>query len=153
MNLNEEVERITMDYGIFGTYLIGTELWNFGELPLIPDGYSLYKVNSDKDVEIVRDIMKVRNLKIDKLYPNSKNEVNLELNDYESRCFFTMLFFENVFNFWCGKNTEVKYDQHNKSDLANFDLFSFDLWAWVRGEISTKKLKQSSLDFEKAVTK
>lgn len=153
MNLNEVIEHITRNYGVFGTYLIGTELGTFGDLPSIPDGYMFYKVNSDEDVENVKNMMKIENSEIDELYPDSENEIHLELDDYECRCFLTMLLFENVFNYWCGKNTRIKYNPSNNSCLALYDLFSMDLWKWIKDEISTKELKKSALQFEKEVKK
>ena len=153
MDLKELIDYITKNYGIFGTYLIGTELKTFGNLPSMPDGYMFPKLNCDKDIENVKNIIKIENTEIDKLYPNSDNKVHLTLDDYESRCFLTMLLFENVFNYWCGKNTKIKYDSTNDSHLADFDNFTMELWNWIRDEISTEQLKYVALNFKKAVKK
>lgn len=153
MNLNELIDNVTKNYGIFGTYLIGTELGAFGRLPLIPDGYMFYKIDCDKDVEYVKNMMKIENLEIDKLYPNSDNEIHLSLDDYESRCFLTMLLFENVFNYWCGKNIKIKYDPTNNTYLADFDNLTMELWNWIRDEISTKQMKNIALSFKDEVRK
>ena len=107
MKIKKIIDYVTEDYGIFGTYLIGSELETFGDIPTIPDGYILYKVNCDENIKNVKHIMKLKNEKIDELYPNSENEIRIALDDYESRCFLAMLFFENVFNYWCGKYTKI----------------------------------------------
>lgn len=151
MNLKELIEHITDGYGIFGTYLIGTELSTLGDLPAIPDGYMFYKVDCDKDVENVKNMMKIENNKIDELYPNAEDEIHLSLDDYESRCFLTALLFENVFNYWCGKNTRIKYEFDDKTKLSEYDIFGMELWNWIRDEISTDELKNSALNFKKAV--
>ena len=44
MKIKKIIDYVTQDYGIFGTYLIGSELETFGDLPTIPDGYMFYKV-------------------------------------------------------------------------------------------------------------
>ena len=151
MNLKELTKHITKGYGIFGTYLIGTELNTLGDLPSIPDGYMFYKIDCDEDVETVKNMMKIKNEEIDKLYPNAEDEIHLSLDDYESRCFLTVLLFENVFNYWCGKNTRIKYDFDNKAKLSKFDIFGMELWSWIRDEISTDELKNSALNFKKVV--
>lgn len=151
MNLKELIEHITDGYGIFGTYLIGTELSTLGDLPAIPDGYMFYKVDCDKDVENVKNMMKIENNKIDELYPNAEDEIHLSLDDYESRCFLTALLFENVFNYWCGKNTRIKYEFDDKTKLSEYDILGMELWNWIRDEISTDELKNSALNFKKAV--
>lgn len=151
MNLKELIEHITDGYGIFGTYLIGTELSTLGDLPAIPDGYMFYKVDCDKDVENVKNMMKIENDKINELYPNAEDEIHLSLDDYESRCFLTALLFENVFNHWCGKNTRIKYKFDDKTKLSEYDIFGMELWNWIRDEISTDELKNSALNFKKAV--
>lgn len=38
MKIKKIIDYVTQDYGIFGTYLIGSELETFGDLPTIPDG-------------------------------------------------------------------------------------------------------------------
>lgn len=151
MNLKESIKHITYDYGIFGTYLIGTELNTLGDLPIIPDGYVLYKVDCDKDVENIKIVMEFENAEIDELYPNSENEIHLTLDDYESRCFLTMLLFENVFNYWCGKNTRIRYEFDDKAKLFKFNILAMKLWNWIRDEISTDELKNSALNFKKEV--
>lgn len=151
MNLKELINHVTEDYGIFGTYLIGTELDTFGDLPAIPDGYMFYKVDCDEDVENVKNIMKIENEEIDELYPNADDVMHLSLDDYESKCFFTALLFENVFNYWCGENTRIKYETSDKSKLSKYDIFLMELWDWIRDEISTNELKNSALNFKKAV--
>lgn len=151
MNLKESIKHITYGYGIFGTYLIGTELCTLRDLPSIPEGYTFYKVDCDKDVEKVKNIMKIKNKRIDELYPNAENEIHLSLDDYESRCFLTALLFENIFNYWCGKDIGTKYEFDNKVKLSKFDIFAIKLWDWIRDEISTNELKNSALNFKKAV--
>ena len=151
MKIKKIIDYVTEDYGIFGTYLIGSELETFGDLPTIPDGYMLYKVNCDEDIKNVKHIMKLKNEKIDELYPNSENEIHISLDDYESRCFLAMLFFENVFNYWCGKYTKIIYDSKNNHNISAFDHLSMELWNWVRDEISTEQLKRAALNFKKAV--
>lgn len=151
MNLKELIDHVTENYGIFGTYLIGTEFGTFGDLPTIPDGYTFYKVDYDEDVENVKNMMKIENSKIDKLYPNSENEMHLTLDDYESKCFLTTLLFENVFNYWCGKNTKIKYESDDNEKSYKYYIFTMELWDWIRNEISTDELKKSALNFKKAV--
>lgn len=92
MKIKKIIDYVTQDYGIFGTYLIGSELETFGDLPTIPDGYMFYKVDCDEDIKNVKHIMKLENEEIDELYPNSENEIRIALDDYESRCFLAMLF-------------------------------------------------------------
>lgn len=151
MNLKELINHVTEGYGIFGTYLIGTELGTFGNLPTIPDGYMFYKVDCDEDVENVKNMMKIENEEIDELYPNADDEIHLSLDGYESRCFLTALLFENVFNYWCGKNTKIKYETNDKSKLSKYDIFVMELWDWVRDELSTDELKKYALNFKKVV--
>ena len=100
MNLKELINHVTEGYGIFGTYLIGTELGAFGDLPTIQDGYMFYKVDCDEDVENVKNIMKIENEEIDELYPNADDEIHLSLDDYESKCFLTALLFVVIFIFY-----------------------------------------------------
>ena len=151
MNLKELIDHVTENYGIFGTYLIGTEFGTFGDLPTIPDGYMFYKVDCDEDVENVKNMMKIENSKIDKLYLNSENEMHLTLDDYESKCFLTTLLFENVFNYWCGKNTKIIYESDDNEKSYKYYIFTMELWGWIRNEISTDELKKSALNFKKAV--
>lgn len=63
MNLKELIDCITKNYGVFGTYLIGSELDALGDLPDIPEGYMFYKVNCDEDVENVKNMMRVKKCK------------------------------------------------------------------------------------------
>ena len=150
MNLKELIEHVTENYGIFGTYVIGTEFETFGDLPTIPDGYMFYKIDCDEDVENIKNMMKIENLKIDKLFPNSENEMHITLDDYESKCFLTTLLFENVFNYWFGKNTKIKYESDDEK-LCKYYIFTMELWSWIRDEMSTDELKKSALNFKKAV--
>ena len=105
----------------------------------------------DENIKNVKDIMKLKNEKIDELYPNSENEIRIALDDYESRCFLAMLFFENVFNYWCGKYTKIIYDSKNNHNISAFDHLSMELLNWVRDEMLTEQLKRAALNFKKAV--
>ena len=110
-----------------------------------------YKVDCDEDVENVKNMMKIENEEIDELYPNADDEIHLSLDGYESKCFLTALLFENVFNYWCGKNTKIKYETNDKSKLSKYDIFVMELWDWVRDELSTDELKKYALNFKKVV--
>lgn len=151
MNLKELIDCITKNYGVFGTYLIGSELDALGDLPDIPEGYMFYKVNCDEDVENVKNMMRVKNAKINELYPNAENEIHLALDDYESKCFLTALLFENVFNYWYGKNTRIKYELDDNEKISEYDIFVMELWDWVRDELSIDELKKYALNFKKVV--
>lgn len=147
----DAINGITKNYGAFGTYLIGNEFMTVGGLPEIPDGYTLINVNNDNDVQTVKKIMMQMNKKIDELYPDGNEVFYLGKNDYEDKCFFTLLLFTNIFDYWFGCNTECTF-KNDDTDDYNFTLLQMQVWDWVKGKIKTKALKRTAADFNKAVT-
>lgn len=65
--------------------------------------------------------------------------------------FLTALLFENVFNYWYGKNTRIKYELDDNEKISEYDIFVMELWDWVRDELSTDELKKYALNFKKVV--
>lgn len=142
-----------MTYGIFGNYLLNMEMHSFRGLPPIPHGYTLWDVKSDKDINSVLNIMKIRNAEIDMKYPEESSGTLITLGGsaYDDECFFVMLWFNNIFDYWFGKR-EVKYVSNPHMD-ACFDDLCMNIWNWIRGEISTNKLKSISQNFYKEAIK
>lgn len=145
------INAITQNMGEFGTYLLGNELYTFGDLPDLPSDYTLYDVKTEKDINSVKNIMKIMNYEIDTLYPNSENEISMEMDDYECRCFLTSLLFTNIYDYWCGMNLSSKYIDNDMTITAYFDSLHSDVWSWVKDEISTDELKESAFEFRDKV--
>lgn len=142
-----------MTYGIFGTYLLNTEFQTFGTLPAIPYGYTLWDIKSDKDIDNVLNIMKIRNTEIDMKYPEESSGKAITLGDssYDDECFLVILWFTDIFDYWFGKKN-VKYISNPHMD-AYFDDLCMNVWKWIRGEIITNTLKRISLSFYKEAIK
>ena len=146
-----------MAYGIFGTYLLNSELQSISGmvrgLPPIPHDYTLWEVKNDNDVNTVLKMMKMRNNEIDMKYPeeSSGNIITLEGSEYDDECFLVILWFTIIFDYWCGKKiVEYVLNPHMN---ACFDDLCMNIWNWIRGEISTNKLKSISKKFYKEVIK
>jgi len=142
-----------MTYGIFGNYLLNMEMHSFRGLPPISPDYTLWNVKSDKDINSVLNMMKIRNAEIDMEYPeeSSGTLITLEGSAYDDECFFVMLWFTNIFDYWFGKR-DVEYVSNPHMD-ACFDDLCMNIWNWIRGEISTNKLKSISQNFYKEAIK
>lgn len=151
MKTLDVINTITQNMGDFGTYLLGNEMYTFGDLPTLPSDYTLYKVKNEKDINLVKNIMKIMNSEIDTLYPNSEYEINMEMNDYECRCFSTSLLFTNIYDYWCGINKSSKYIHDDMTISAYFDSLHSDVWRWIKDEISTDELKESAFEFKDKV--
>lgn len=155
MNVTEMLNDITQNMGEFGTYLVGQEFYNFGDLPELPEGYTLLQVNNDKDIEKIKKLMEHHNHHIDELYPNADSELHLKLDDYESRCFLTSLLFSPIYDYWCGNNTKCKYRDGSYVDecINRFDYLLLMMWSWAKNEISMEELRTAAFDFKKVVRK
>ena len=142
-----------MTYGIFGTYLLNGRFNDFGNLPAIPKDYTLFKVDSDEDVNAILNIMKIKNHEIDIEYPKESLENTITLGGchYEDECFLVSLLFTTIFDYWTEKR-EVEYSS-NPTLLASFDCLLMDMWCWIREEITTEELKITALNFYENVMK
>lgn len=142
-----------MTYGIFGHYLLNMAMKSIRGLPPIPRGYTLCKVNSDTDVNIVLNLMRIRSTEIDIKYPeeSSGNKIIIEGSAYDDECFFVMLWFTNIFDYWFGKK-QVKYISTPSMD-ACFDDLCMNIWRWIKNEISTNELKNITEKFYREAIK
>lgn len=138
--------------GIFANYLFMNEMVSCGDLPDIPKDYTLYKVNNDKDVESVLNMMRIRNCEIDMEYPEevSGELVHIGKCDYEDECFFVMLWFSTVYDYWVGKTILKEIKINDELGFA-FDCLGMQIWRWIRNEITTKKLKKECKKFDSLV--
>lgn len=152
MNAKELMEYTVKDFGIFGKYLLWNEFISFGDLPILPKDYKLISVRRKTDIDIVRSKMQSMNAEIDKLYPNSESHFSLTKDDYEDRCFLTLLLFTNIFDFWFEDSKFINF-KNSDGNFAALDSFMMDLWNWVKGKITTKTLQKHTKEFYKAVTK
>ena len=142
-----------MKYGIFGTYLLNAQLESCRKLPYIPHDYTLWTVNSERDIDNILNIMRIRNSEIDMKYPDESSGKVITLGScpYEDECFFVSLWFTTIFDYWFGQK-EVKYISNPELDVS-FDDLHMNVWCWIRDEISTEELKEIALRFYNDVMK
>ena len=139
MTFNDFMKK--MDVGLVSYHIYKNEWMTYGgDLPEVPNGYSLPLIRNETDLDATFNYLKIRNKEIDTVYPKSVQESSFGESDYEAECFFVHLWMGSIFDYWFGKLKPID----NMDITYECDILGMCFWDYLKGEATLEELKEST---------